>query len=70
MKIPGFPTQQHLRAFMLYERFEDISCANYVFDITYDNLLFISLEHSNLEVMWKINTLMLLILIVNQLYIR
>ena len=55
MKIPDFWTQQHVLAIMMYIRSEHISCDNYLFDITYDNLLFISLEHTTLEVMRKID---------------
>jgi len=70
MKIPGFWTQRHVLAVMMYICFENISCDNYLFDITYDNLLFLSLEHTKLEVMRKINIVMKLILILNHLYFR
>jgi hypothetical protein len=33
---------------------EDISCVNYLSDITYGNLLFISFEHTMLEAMRNI----------------
>jgi len=70
MKIPDFWAEQHVLAVVLYTCCEDISCDNYLCDITYVNLLFISLVHTTLEVMRKIDPFMLLILIVNQLYIR
>lgn len=70
MKIPDFWAEQYVLAVVLYACCEDISCDNYLFDITYVNLLFISLVHTTLEVMRKIDPFMLLILIVNQLYIR
>jgi hypothetical protein len=65
MKRTDFWTHQHVIAFMLYICFERISCDNCLFDIVYDNLLILSLEHTNLEVMLKINTVVQLTLILN-----